>query len=56
MDNDKKHAPHLLLIGLLGCSLLVASCGQKGPLYIPADKADQPQEQEKAVDTNKKTN
>nr|WP_051233839.1 lipoprotein [Halomonas halocynthiae] len=28
-----------LIVGALSLSLLLAACGQKGPLYLPDDKA-----------------
>ena len=56
MENYKKPINHLLSIGLLGCAVLAASCGQKGPLYLPETQADKQQEQEKQTDTEKKSN
>lgn len=38
------HRSKLVAVFLLASALGVAACGQKGPLYLPADQAEQPKE------------
>ncbi|WP_368053882.1 lipoprotein [Saccharospirillum sp.] len=33
------HRTHLLLILMFSTTVLIAACGQKGDLYLPADDA-----------------
>ena len=62
MKNNQKPIRHFLLVVLLGGSLLMIGCGQKGPLYIDRGPIDEQTESDKKsvqdtqVDTNKKSN
>lgn len=38
------HRSKLVAVFLLASALGLAACGQKGPLYLPADQVEQPEE------------
>ena len=41
-ENGRGHRGGALLAGILAGSLLVAGCGQRGPLYLPTPPAEPP--------------
>jgi predicted small lipoprotein YifL len=48
MGGGRTRLRTLAVVGLLGSAVLMAGCGQKGPLYLPTEEEIEKLEQRKA--------